>query len=139
MLDESEYVRWLSSARRTLDSAVGDLGRGDYNWACFKAQQAAEVGVKALLRGLGLPSYGHSISKLVLILRSKGVEVPNDIVLKAKKLDKYYIPTRYPNAWAEGAPHEYYSREDADDAIKCAKDIIEWVESVWRLLRRGSS
>ncbi len=139
MLDESEYVRWLSSARRTLDSAVGDLGRGDYNWACFKAQQAAEVSVKALLRGLGLPSYGHSISKLVLILRSKGVEVPNDIVLKAKKLDKYYIPTRYPNAWAEGAPHEYYSREDADDAIKCAKDIIEWVESVWRLLRRGSS
>ena len=81
MLDESEYVRWLSSARRTLDSAVGDLGRGDYNWACFKAQQAAEVGVKALLRGLGLPSYGRSISKLVLILRSKGVEVPNDIAV----------------------------------------------------------
>ncbi|MGB9740257.1 MAG: HEPN domain-containing protein [Candidatus Bathyarchaeia archaeon] len=47
MLDE--YRRWISSSKEALDSARGDLERGDSNWACFKAQQAAEFVVKALL------------------------------------------------------------------------------------------
>ena len=137
MLDETEYSRWISSAKKTLESARGDLSRGDYNWTCFKAQQAAEMAVKALLHGLGLPAYGHSISKLLINLRSKGLQVPNDIIDIAKSLDKYYIPTRYPNAWVEGSPHEYYTKGDADSAIECARNIIEWVEEVWRYLRRG--
>jgi len=137
MLDESEYSRWISSAKRTLESAFGDLRRGDYNWACFKAQQAAEMAVKALLHGLGLPAYGHSISKLLINLRSKGLQVSNDIINLAKSLDKYYIPTRYPNAWVEGTPYDYYTVEDAESAIRYAKSIIEWVEEVWRYLRRG--
>ena len=37
MLDEAEYTRWINSSRKTLNSALGDLERGDYNWACFKA------------------------------------------------------------------------------------------------------
>ena len=137
MLDETEYSRWLSSAKKTLESARGDLNRGDYNWACFKAQQAAEMAVKALLHGLGLPAYGHSISKLLINLRSKGLQVSNDIINLAKSLDKYYIPTRYPNAWVEGTPYDYYTVEDAESAIRYAKSIIEWVEEVWRYLRRG--
>nr|MDO8063122.1 HEPN domain-containing protein [Candidatus Freyrarchaeum guaymaensis] len=40
----------------------------------------------------------------------------------AKTLDKYYVPTRYPNAWVEGAPEDYYTREDAGNAIKHADD-----------------
>ncbi len=137
MLDESEYLRWLASAKRTLESAQGDLSRGDYNWACFKAQQAAEMAVKALLHGLGLPAYGHSVSRLLINLGSKGLQVSNDIINLAKSLDKYYIPTRYPNAWVEGTPYDYYTVEDAESAIRCAKSIIEWVEEVWRYLRRG--
>jgi HEPN domain-containing protein len=65
MLDESEYSRWIKSSKRTLDSPGGDLERGDYNWVCFKAQQAAELAVEALLHGLGMPAYGHSVSKLL--------------------------------------------------------------------------
>ena len=118
MLDETEYSRWISSAKKTLESARGDLNRGDYNWACFKAQQAAEMAVKALLHGLGLPAYGHSISKLLINLRSKGLQVSNDIINLAKSLDKYYIPTRYPNAWVEGTPYDYYTVEDAESAIR---------------------
>ena len=51
--------------KKTLLSAEGDLGRGDYNWACFKAHQAAGYAVKALLHGLGLTPKGHSISLLL--------------------------------------------------------------------------
>ena len=57
----------------------------------------------------------------------------------AKTLNKLYVPTGYPNAWAEGSPHEYYTREDADNAIRCARNIIMWVEEIWRYLKRERS
>ena len=136
MLDEPEYLRWLNSAKKTLESAHGDLDRGDYNWACFKAQQAAEAAIKALLHGLGIPAYGHSISRLLTGIKSKEVPVPEDVIEYAKTLDKYYVPTRYPNAWAEGMPHEYYTRKDANNAIRYAGNIIVWVEETWKYLKR---
>ena len=55
-----------------------------------------------------------------------------------KLLDKLYIPTRYPDAWSEGEPHYYYTRRDSENAIRCAREVIEWVKQVWgTLLRRG--
>ena len=137
MLDKNEYLRWIVSAKKTLDSAKGDFERGDYNWACFKAQQSAELAVKALLHGLGMPAYGHSVSKLLLNIKSKGVIVPEEILEYAKTLDKYYVPTRYPNAWAEGVPHEYYTKKDAEESIVFAQKIIEWIEGLWKLLEKG--
>lgn len=87
MLDEDEYSRWIKSSMRTLDSARGDLSRGDYNWACFKAQQAAELAVKALLHGLGLPAHGHSVSKLISNL-PRELKASEEVIQSAKTLDK---------------------------------------------------
>jgi len=134
MFDEEEYCRWMKASIRTLESAKGDLNRGDYNWACFKAHQAAEFAVKALLHGLGLSAYGHSVSGLLM-------KMPNDleaekVLQEAKTLDKYYIPTRYPNAWVEGAPEDYYTREDGEKAVDYAEKVINWVEDSWRLLKK---
>jgi len=137
MLDEEEYYRWMKASIKTLESASGDLNRGDYNWACFKAHQSAEFAVKALLHGLGLPAYGHSISKL-LIKMQKNLEV-QQVLQEAKILDKYYIPTRYPNAWVEGSPEDYYTKNEGEEAIKHAKKLIEWVEGLWKLLKKEGS
>jgi len=136
MLDEAEYLRWISTARATLKSAEGDLERGDYNWACFKAQQSAEFSLKALHHGLGLLGHGHSLSRLLMELRDKGLRFDEILIERAKALDKLYVPTRYPNVWAEGAPHEYYTRSDAEEAIRAAREIMGWVEEVWRSLSR---
>lgn len=136
MLDEKEFNRWLTSAEKTLKSAYGDTERGEYNWACFKAQQAAEFAVKALLRGLGLPSYGHSISKLLISLKEKGLNIPNEIINAGKALDKHYVLTRYPNAWTEGSPHEYYTKEDAENATQQTNLIIKWVKKLWKSLKK---
>ena len=36
----------------------------------------------------------------------------------ARALDKHYIPTRYPNGFAQGgAPTDYYTKRDAEDSI----------------------
>ncbi len=136
MLDETEYARWIKASKGTLRSARGDLDRGDYNWTCFKAQQAAEFAVKALLHGLGLPAYGHSISGLLTRV-PEDLAVQDEVIQDAKTLDKYYVPTRYPNAWAEGIPEEYYTKRDAESAIRCAEEVIGWVEASWRSLKGG--
>ena len=143
MLDASEFDRWIEASRRTFESALGDVERGDYNWACFKFQQAAELAVKGLLRGIGRPSPGHSVSRLLeAAARDTGSTLEEGVIECAKLLDKFYIPTRYPDAWSEGPPHYYYTRRDSVDAMECASRVIEWVEVVWRLLldaarRRG--
>jgi len=46
LLGEDEFKRRFDTALGTVRSAEGDLERGDYNWACFKAHQSAEFAVK---------------------------------------------------------------------------------------------
>jgi HEPN domain-containing protein len=69
----------------------------------------------------------------------KNLQVNEEIIEEAKTLDKYYVPTRYPNAWAEGTPEDYYTKSDAKKAIKCAEAIINWAEALWRPLKRERS
>ena len=139
MLDEAEFGRWIESARRTLESARRDAEHGDYNWACFKAHQAAEKALKALLWGAGKPRTGHSLPKLLDNIREElGIEAPKEIQEACIRLNKLYTPTRYPDAWSEGIPEEYYSESEAVEAITWAEQVLEWVVQTWRRLsRRG--
>lgn len=139
LLDEREYERWMRSSRKTLSSAMADAGREDFNWACFKCQQAAEFAIKALLRGLGLHSYGHSLSRLLTVVKENIGPIREEIMAAAKTLDKYYVPTRYPNAWVEGSPEEYYTKRDAEATIRSAEQIMNWVEEKWKSLKEEGS
>ena len=47
-----------------------------------------------------------------------------DLITCAKSLDKHYIPTRYPNGFDTGAPVDFYTKKDSDDAILCADRLI---------------
>lgn len=120
-------------AERTLSSAVGDAERGDFNWACFKAHQAAEFALKALLYGVGMPARGHSLTHLIAGI-SRLIPVGEDSVELCRILDKFHIPTRYVDAWSEGSPYEYFSRRDAETAIKAAEEVIKLVRGLWRSL-----
>jgi HEPN domain-containing protein len=130
-VDCVEFSRWLAMARRTLESAARDVEGGDYNWACFKAHQAAEFAVKGLLYGAGRPARGRSVSKLLEAAKDL-VEVPGGLVELGKLLDKFHIPTRYVDAWSEGAPYEYFTRGDAESALRAAGEVVSFVEGLWR-------
>jgi HEPN domain-containing protein len=130
LLDEEEYLRWVEMARRTLRSAERYLDGGDY-----KAHQAAAYAVKGLLHGMGLGPQCHSISALLAKLPKEFDVV--EMLDAAKLLDKYYVPTRYPNAWSEGVPADYYTRAEAEQALTHAGNLVKWVEAKWSLLRRG--
>lgn len=135
-LDVQEFERWFESAKRTIMSAFADLSSGYYNWSCFKAHQATEKGLKALLWGLGQPRVGHSLVSLLKDIQDLGVDIPSDIREKCFTLSKYYMITRYPDTWESGIPEDYFSEKDARDAISAANEILDWVRDIWQKLSK---
>lgn len=119
---------WLRQAKRDLTHAEKDLKSSYYEWACFSAQQAAEKAIKALFQQLHAAAWGHSITALMKELVSRFQEAET-LLSPAKTLDKYYIQTRYPNGFDVGAPEDYYTNEEAKQAIEDAGKIIRFCES----------
>ena len=113
----AEAARWLAQAERDL-AAARDLARtGHHNVACFQAQQAAEKAAKAVLYARGAEDvFGHSVREL---LRSAAASAPALAALDdaAMRLDRLYIPTRYPNGLPGGIPADAFSAADATEAI----------------------
>lgn len=117
---------WLSQAQRNLEQALASKRDGRHEWACFAAQQAAELAAKALHLFFGQEAWGHVVAKLLTELP---VEVPEDLIEKAKVVDNFYIPTRYPNGHAEGAPFHHYGSIQSGEAIRYAGEIVEFARS----------
>ena len=119
---------WLNQAARDLEQAEDSRRAGRHEWACFAAQQAAEKAAKALHLHLGQDARGHVVAKLLRELPA-AVSVPAGLVEKAQLLDNFYIPPRYPNSHPEGSPFEHYGPLQSEEAIKYAREILEFVRS----------
>ncbi|MBM3748020.1 MAG: HEPN domain-containing protein [Acidobacteria bacterium] len=118
---------WYKQARHDLEHAGRALEGGDFEWACFAAQQAAEKALKALYQKAGGEARGHSVYGLLRSL-PPGLSAETGLLEAGKGLDKHYIPARYPNAYPEGAPYEYYTRGEAERAIGHAEQILGFCE-----------
>lgn len=123
----SRHEDWLKQARRDLDHARHALRDGDYEWACFAAQQGAEKAAEALFQSLGAEAWGHSVSALLAGLPAE-IGVGEEMLENAKELDKHYIPPRYPNSHPQGAPLEYYTRKEAERAIDHGETVVSFCE-----------
>ena len=119
---------WLRQAEADLRHARNSRKSGDFEWACFAAQQAAEKSVKALFHKLHLDAWGHTVSILLANLPPE-IDVPKGLIEKAKVIDKHYIPARYPNGFDSGAPTDFYTPGEADTAIRNAGVIIEFCKN----------
>jgi HEPN domain-containing protein len=82
-------------------------------------------GFEALALKLGLILWGHSLVEITNILSTK-INIPEDLKDKAKLLDIYYIPSRYPNGFPSGKPADYFTQKQAKEAIDAADDIIRF-------------
>lgn len=119
---------WLRQALRDLEHAE-DARRADrHEWACFAAHQAAEKAVKALHLHLAQEAWGHVVARLLRELPAT-VPVPPDLVEKARVLDSFYIPTRYPNGHPEGAPFEHYGPLQSGEAVQYAREVLDFVRA----------
>jgi HEPN domain-containing protein len=123
--DEAE--RWLKQAEYDLRAAEHNADGEYYSVACFNAQQAAEKSLKAFLFAQGeRVVLGHSVGELCRRCREYE-EGFTDLAASAGKLDRFYVPTRYPNALPGGVPAEVYDEEDATGAIALASKVLAMV------------
>lgn len=123
MIDRDELRRWLGQAEHTLASARHDADARDWGWAAFKAQQAAEYALKALLRATGGLALGHSVLRL-----AEGLDLGGEDGLGrfARELDRHYIPPRCADAYPAGSPFEFYDAETADRALAASEAVVTW-------------
>jgi HEPN domain-containing protein len=115
---------WLRQAESDLAHARHALDDGDYDWACFAAQQSAEKAAKAAHAAVGQEAWGHVVTELLDGLRPDAPAVDDALLDRARALDKHYIPTRYPNGLPAGAPADFYTRAEAERAIADAEEIF---------------
>ncbi len=113
---------WFRQAEADLRHARHAVESQDFEWAAFAAQQAAEKAIKALFQRLHLDAWGHTLSLLLASLPDAAGGAP--FLDAARRLDKHYIPTRYPNGFERGAPVDFYTKDEAVRAIEDAEEIL---------------
>ena len=122
----NRYLDWFRQAEADLRHAHNSKEVGDYEWSCFASLQAAEKALKALFQERGMDAWGHTVTTLIGNLPSDVKRPSEDLVNYARMLDKHYIPTRYPNGFESGAPTDFYTKEEAHNALRYAEAILEF-------------
>ncbi len=127
---KEEALRWFTHAKDEFIDADELRKRKRFYLALLHFQQSTEKALKAYLY-LKVKSieifYTHSINDLINMV----IELDRDFkeLISVKKLDQYYIPTRYPNGLPGGIPSRYYDDpEEAETAMLLAKKVIDLVE-----------
>ncbi|GAB4373285.1 MAG: HEPN domain-containing protein [Spirochaetales bacterium] len=112
---------WFKQAQDDLCWAEDTFKAGHFAQTCFITQQVGEKALKAVALYRGYTQIkSHSILEI-----ARALEVNGEIERIAKRLDQYYISTRYPDAFPAGAPFEYYTEEQASEALAFARRLLE--------------
>ena len=116
---------WVEKAEVFIREAERHLELGVYWLACFEAQQAAELYLKALIVKLtATHPYTHDIVELLEVTRELGLSVPEELVVYGDALTPHYTLARYP-----GRKPLEYNKDRAKRCVSQAKSIINWVLS----------
>jgi HEPN domain-containing protein len=95
--------------------------------ACFHAQQAAELVLKAALIALTDDHpRAHTGGVLIGEIEALGGHVPVDIAAAANRLDLFYMGSRYPDALGGADPSKVLQKSDATLAIEQARSVFEF-------------
>ncbi len=126
----NEARRWLAPASEDLEAAELLRDGGKYSHPCFLAQQAGEKALKGLWYWFGEDPGGHSLQRLI---QEFPIEPIHGQLMhyneEAAGLDRYYIPTRYPNGLPDLTPGQNYFRLDSDQATTSAHILLQFVEN----------
>ena len=120
--------RWLDFAHQDLRMAELAMTEALYSQVCFHAQQCAEKAIKGLLVHQGqTPPRTHRLGDLL------GLLDPNPFAeqrLEVQLLDRFYIPTRYPDALPGSLPEGLPNAQDAKEALTVAKQIMDRIKQL---------
>jgi len=119
----------MRQAEGELKAANELYSTSNYSRACFASQQAAEKAIMAILEHLLSPRAGHDLSDLIADVKAR-IEVPTDVEEACSRLNKMYIPTRYPNAFASGAPVEKLTMREAARALEDGQLVVGFARKI---------
>jgi HEPN domain-containing protein len=126
--------RWLLTAKEDLAAAETLFHGEKYAQACFLSQQAGEKAVKSIWYAIDADPWGHSIMRLIADFPGKDeIDDLHEWIEQANLLDKFYIPTRYPNGLPDLTPGQVYGKADAQAGLNAAGYLINacdrWIEA----------
>jgi len=123
----NESNRWLTFAQQDLRMAELAMADALYNQVCFHCQQCAEKAVKGLLAHQGqTPPRTHRLVDLLGLLDPNPLEA---IAVDIQLLDRFYIPTRYPDALPGSLPEGLPDAQDAAQALDIAQQTLELAQT----------
>lgn len=123
-MNESSRV-WMARARENLRMCELAVAEGIWTQTCFHAQQTVEIALKAQLaaREYRIPRT-HTIEDLLDLLDPATKEALADQEGGMHNLDRYYAPTRYPDAMPGTLPDGLPGKPEADEALTVASDVM---------------
>lgn len=117
---KNRALDWLKQAENDLAWARDSCKDGHWAQVCFACQQIAEKALKAIALSRGaLEIRSHSLVKI-----AEALGIDGDIERMGRRLDVYYISSRFPDAFSEGAPYEYFDRDQAEEALRFAQYFV---------------
>lgn len=137
--DGPELARWRHQAQAALDLAA-TAGTMAPSWACFLAEQGAQLALKGLLHAVGEhgAAWGHDLGPIERRVAGVfGADWPAGLSDAAMRLGRHYLPARYPDAHPTGSPEERYTAADARQAHADAAAIMDAVDMVAQRLRKA--
>ena len=136
VLDDPEFRRWREAAENARQAARLQGEHPEFaNWACFLAEQSAQLALKALLHGVGAGAWGHDLVELgALLVEATVTPLPEAAGAALQRLSRHYIPARYPDAHPAGSPAGHYGPGDARLALEDLSVVLSMVDSLWSLL-----
>lgn len=139
MLDDDEFQRWTIAAADALAGARLQADAGLHQWACFLAEQSAQLSVEGLLHGMGAGAWGHDLVELGQTWAdATGDEMAATTASALRRLSRHYIPARYPDAHPAGTPGVHYGADDSSQALADAAAISAAVADAWKTLHHGA-
>jgi HEPN domain-containing protein len=132
---QRDAERWLTFAAEDLRMARLATKEEIWNQACFHGHQCVEKCLKALLVGTGqLLPRTHVIPDPWEALTPDARQALLDLKTRMYQLDRFYIPTRYPDAMPGSLPEGLPGRDEADEALQTAEDCLtRWMWVAYRL------
>ena len=120
--------KWLEFARDDLTLAVLALQNGIYNQVCFHSQRGVEKALKGFLRSCqrSVPRT-HALREGLTLCQTLD-ESFHTLKDTCVRLDRYYIPTRYPDALPGTAPEGLPARQDAEEAVAMLQEVLQWIK-----------
>ena len=120
-----QHKKWLQRAYDDLNFATLGLENDYYSQVCFLSQQCIEKCLKGYIVSKGdVYERTHSLLRLCQVVPELNIDLA-PFKKEIRLIDKFYIPTRYPDGVPGSLEDRMPSRKHAKIALKTAQDVYQ--------------